>query len=107
MVVLAFADPAVRSQCCDLAHVRRLWGRDAAWRLSHRLQQLEAMASLQDLDFMPFDSHRDGDGTMLITVTPDLALAIRPEPEHPVEGVAMQRIVITQVLRTSTLARST
>lgn len=57
--------------------MRRRWGADRARRLSRRLQQLEAMASLDDLRFMPFDSHDRPDGVVEISVDDDLSLFVR------------------------------
>ena len=54
--------------------MHRRWGPDRARRLSRRLQQLEAMTSLEDLKFMPFDSSEDADGVIEIAVDDDTSL---------------------------------
>jgi hypothetical protein len=54
--------------CCNAARMERRWGPQRARRLSRRLQQLEAMTSLDDLTFMPFHSQERADGVIEIAV---------------------------------------
>lgn len=77
MVALCFAREADWRACCDAAAMRERWGRDRASRLARRLQQLEAMASLDDLTFMPFDSGRHGDGLIEVAVDEETSLFVR------------------------------
>ncbi len=106
MVALLFRSDAVRQQCCDLAHMWDGWGPELARRVSRRLQQLEAMSTLDDLAFLPFDSHHNADGRIHVMITAELALAIEPAPETTGRETAMPSITITQVLVTSKAARS-
>ena len=77
MLVLRFASEAVWRDCCDAVYMRHRWGSDRARRLSRRLQQLEAMTSLDDLDFMPFNSHEHVDGSVEVVIDDDSSLLMR------------------------------
>lgn len=57
--------------------MRQQWGEDLARCISRRLQQLEAMASLDDLAFMPFDSAERSDGLIEIALDDDTSLFLR------------------------------
>ena len=104
MVVLEFADSAVRRNCCDLARMRQAWGAATARTISHRLQQLEAMHSTADLSFLPFDSLQvDGGIEVVVDATVSLLLEI-PQTTEKVEG--MTTIVIRD-LRATTATRPT
>ena len=104
MVVLQFCDSEVRRDCCDLAHMRSQWGEDRARKISHRLQQLEAMASIDDLSFLPFDSHHV-DGAIEVSIDGSLSLLFElPQPTGEVP--AMHTIVIRSV-RANTNSRAT
>lgn len=104
MMALLFRTDAIRRHCCDLAHMRATWGPNVARRISRRLQQLEAMSTLDDLAFLPFDSYRNANGCIHVKITPDLALVIEPAPEAT-ERDTMPSITVTQVLVTSKAAR--
>src|SRR4051812_3836518 len=71
MVFLRFRSNEVRLACCDLARLRRRWGPAMARRISHRLQQLEAMTTVADLAFLPFDFYEHGGGVIEVTVAED------------------------------------
>lgn len=105
MVALLFRTDTVRRQCCDAAHMRRLWGPELARNISRRLQQIEAMSTLDDLAFLPFDSHHDADGRIHVMIAPDLALAIEPVPEATERETKMPTIIVTNVLATSKAVR--
>ncbi|GLZ29373.1 hypothetical protein Lesp02_15630 [Lentzea sp. NBRC 105346] len=106
MVALLFRTDTVRRQCCDLAYMRDVWGPEVARRISRRLQQLEAMSTLDDLAFLPFRSHNNTDGCIHVMITPDLALAIEPAPEATEREATMRSITVTNVLVVSKAARS-
>lgn len=106
MMALLFQTDAVRRQCCDLAHMREAWGPEIARRISRRLQQLEAMSTLDDLAFLPFDSHSNADGSIHVMITHDLALAIEPAPETMEKETTMPGITVTHVFDISTAARA-
>lgn len=105
MVALLFRTDAIHRQCCDLAYMRDAWGPGLARRISRRLQQLEAMSTLDDLAFLPFDSYHDADGRIHVTIAPDLALAIEPVPETTERETTVYGITVTDVLVTSKAAR--
>jgi hypothetical protein len=105
MIALLFRSDAVRRQCCDVAHMRDVWGPEVARCISRRLQQLEAMSTLDDLAFLPFDSHHNADGCIRVMITPDLALAIEPVPEATERETTMRSITVTHVLVTSKAVR--
>ena len=104
MMALLFRTDAIRRQCCDLTHMRGAWGSETARRISRRLQQLEAMSTLDDLAFLPFASYYNSDGRVHVMITSDLALVIEPAPEAT-ERDTMPSITVTQVLVTSKAAR--
>ncbi|WP_346056490.1 hypothetical protein [Amycolatopsis dongchuanensis] len=104
MMALLFRTDAIRRHCCDLDHMRATWGPDVARCISRRLQQLEAMSTMDDLDFLPFDSYRIADDCIHVMITPDLALVIEPAPEATKRDT-MPSITVTQVLVTSKAAR--
>lgn len=102
MAAVRFRDREVRRDCCDLAHMRKRWGADTARLISHRLQQLEAMTSIDDLAFLPFDSRRV-DGRIEVVVGGGAVLLLEVPKPTTGEPHAMDIIVISSV-RTSTPA---
>ena len=103
MAAVRFRDGEVRRDCCDLAHMRRRWGADTARLISHRLQQLEAIASIDDLALLPFDSRRVNGGIEVAVGDGVVLLLEIPQPRTG-EPHAMDTIVVSSV-RTSTSAR--
>lgn len=98
VLTLRFSSDAVWRDCCDAPHMRRRWGAERARRISRRLQQLEAMASLVDLEFMPFDVGEGQDGAVEVAVDEGLALSVQPENDHPQEDGHMGiTILVTAV----------
>ena len=106
MVVLRFRSDEVRRACCDLARTRRLWGPVVARRVSRRLQQLEAMATLADLHFLPFDSHEHDGGVIEVAVADHLALFIERGPDMSEGEVPMHTITVTGLRDHSSAART-
>lgn len=102
MASIRFRDGEVRRDCCDLAHMRKRWGAETARLISHRLQQLEATASIDDLVFLPFDSRRVDGGIAVVVGGGAVLLLEVPQPRTG-EPHAMDTIVISSV-RTSTSA---
>lgn len=103
MATLRFGSDEARSDCCDLGRMRRRWGGDAARRVSRRLQQLEAVTTLADIAFLPFDSFEHGNGEIEIGVTDDLGLFITPADTSQEDGL-MFTIIVTG-LRVRSAAR--
>jgi hypothetical protein len=84
----------------------RRWGREMSHAISRRLQQLEAMTALADLDFLPFDSERLDDGAVLVTVAADVVLVIEPSERRTREDGSMNTtIVVTAVGALSDVGR--
>lgn len=91
MATIEFDNDDVRRFCCDAAAMRARFGDATALRVSQRLQQIEAMASIQDVAFLPYDQRRVDRG-LEITVEGDLVLLL--STDH--EGVpTMNQPVIT------------
>lgn len=104
MVVLRFSDEKVWRDCCDLAHMRRRWGSTRTRQISHRLQQLDAMTSLADLDFLPLNCQAI-DGRVEVDVDDDLVLVLDPsEPRQP-DDLMVTVIVRAVVTRGRKVAR--
>lgn len=57
--------------------MHRRWGTDLARCISRRLQQLEAMGSLDDLAFMPFDFAEHADGVLEVALDDEMSLFMR------------------------------
>jgi hypothetical protein len=74
----------------------RRWGAERARSLSRRLQQLEAMGSLHDLAFMPFDSETRPDGVIEIAVDDDTALFVE-ELNHQEDGPLSSTLLVSSV----------
>jgi hypothetical protein len=97
VVVLCFETETVRQVCCDKAAAQQ-WGPDLARCISRRLQQLEAMASLDDLAFMPFRSVEHPDGVFEVALDDDSALFMREvDPAQEDGHVPAHLVVITAV----------
>lgn len=86
MLVLRFETEAAWRECCDGSEMRRRWGRPLARRISRRLQQIEAMDSLDDLAFMPFGSAVHADGTAEVELDDDMSLFLRPVAASQEDG---------------------
>jgi hypothetical protein len=106
MVVLRFRSDEVRRACCDLARMQRLWGPVVARRISCRLQQLEAMTTLAELDFLPFDSYEHDGGVIEVAVAGHLALFIERGPDTSEGEALMYTMTVTGVRDRSTAART-
>jgi hypothetical protein len=77
VLTLRFETEATWRACCDPTAMRGRWGHDLSRCISRRLQQLEAMTSLDDLAFMPFDSVEHPDGLIEIALDDDTSLFVR------------------------------
>jgi hypothetical protein len=106
MVVLRFRSGEVRRSSCDLTVMRRLWGPAVARRISCRLQQLEAMTTLADLSFLPFDSYEHDGGTIEVAVADHLALFIEPGADSSEREALVHTIIVTGLGDRSTVART-
>jgi hypothetical protein len=94
MVVVQFGSDDARRACCDLASMRRRWGPDTARSISRRLQQIEAMETLADLAFLPFEYHERDSGLFEVAVTDQIALVI--EHDHATQpGAPMNTTTVT------------
>ena len=101
-MVLRFSNNKVKRDCCDTAQMRKLWGPELAYRISHRLQQLEAMTTLADLGFLPFDWWEHPDGTIEVAVADDLSLFLEPGPVKPNAEAPMHTATIVGLSNRST-----
>jgi hypothetical protein len=106
VVVLRFRSDDAQRACCDLAYMRKTWGPDAARVISRRLQQLEAMTTLADLSYLPFDSREYRGRVIEVAITGHLALFIEAGPETSGEGAPMTIITITGVRDRAAMART-
>jgi hypothetical protein len=96
VLVVRFETEAVRRSCCDTADVQP-W---AAIRrcISRRFQQLEAMVSLEDLAFMPFDSVRHADGSVELELDDETSLFVREEsPAKEDSAVPAVVVMVTAI----------
>lgn len=98
MAALQFEDDDVWRDCCDPSRMRRRFGPEVSRLISHRLQQLEAMATVDDLDVLPFDSLWV-DGGVEVTVCPGVSLLL--DPQHTGEGYDMTTIVVRSIRMTA------
>jgi len=93
VLVVCFEDETLQRDCCDGARMRHRWGPERARRISRRLRQLEAMNSLDDLKFMPFDSDEHRDGVFEIAVDAGVSLFMQrveqPEEDGPVPNTTV------------------
>jgi plasmid maintenance system killer protein len=94
MMVVRFRNDSIRRACCDLAWMHRRWGPDTARSVSRRLQQLEAMETLADLAFLPFDHHKHDNGLIEVAITDQIALVIEQDPATQ-PGAPMNTITVT------------
>lgn len=104
MLLLRFARESVWRDCSDAAHMHTRWGPKRARLISRRLQQLEAMTALADLDFMPFESHDHGDGVVEVAIDDDLSLFVeyvtkRPQEDGPMNDTLVIFAVGTRSIR--------
>jgi hypothetical protein len=106
MAVVRFRSDDIRRACCDLEWIRRRWGPGAARSVSRRLQQLEAMTTLADLAFLPFDSCEQDGGVFEVAVTDHLALFIEQGPATSQRGAPMNTITITGIRDRAAMART-
>lgn len=97
MLLLRFADDALWRDCCDASHMHRRWGPERARRLSLRLQQVEATMSLDDLEFMPFDSHNRAGGVIEIAVDDVTSLFIESVDPLQEDGPLQTTLIVSAV----------
>ena len=98
MVVLCFETEAVWRACCDKAVARQRWSKDLARCISCRLQQLEAMASLDDLAFMPFHSVEHADGVIEVALDDDMSLFVRDVDPAQEDGHVPANLVMISAI---------
>jgi hypothetical protein len=77
-----------------------------ARRISRRLQQLEAMESLDDLSFAPFNSRDHGNRVIEVVVNEGVSLFIDGSDGGPQEGPAMYTVIVTAVRARSAATRA-
>lgn len=97
MVELSFDSEDLWRVCCDHAHMGSRWGPERARCLDRRLQQLEAMTTLDDLAFMPFDWHERADGTIEVAIDDDTALFVKRPDRQQEDGPLRSTAMITAV----------
>jgi hypothetical protein len=107
MLVVRFASEESRRSCCDVRHMHKRWGRAVSRTISRRLQQLEAMADLSDLGFMPFESVEREDGAIEVAIDDDVVLLVEPTQTRPREDGPMDptTIIVTAVRIQATAGR--
>lgn len=103
---LRFESEGLRRDCGSSSRARRRWGSDIALRVAMRLQQLEAMASLHDLAFLPFDHTEGPSGRIEVVVDESLVVVVRPGPVINEEGVTMPTLIVADVRAASKNARA-
>lgn len=97
MAVVRFSRAATRRACCDDETMLQAWGQATTRAMHRRLQQLEAMTSVEDLAFLPCDSYEREDGRFVVGVTEHLSLVIEQDTETT-EGMTMKTIVVTALI---------
>lgn len=105
VVEIHFANPTHHADCCDRRKAQLRWGDKVAHRLSRRLQQIQAMQTLSDLDFLPCDVDRHDDGTIEVAVTAEISLLLQPRHHPSTQGPTMNAIEIINIVAAD-LARS-
>ncbi len=83
--------------------MRQRWGQDLARCISRRLQQLEAMATLDDLAFMPFDSAEHPDGLIEIALDENTSLFLREVAPTQEDGRLPATLVVISAIGTQTM----
>jgi len=94
---LRFRTKELRDHCCDMDHMTRAWGAEGATCLARRLQQLAAMASLDDVMFLPCDSARDADGRLWLRVDPHRVIVLSDDGVRPLRGAAGHKVRVLMV----------
>lgn len=94
--MICFDSHDVWRSCCDLEFMRRRFGRDTARQISRRLQQLDALNDLDDIEFLPFRS-RLVDGHLEVDVNDDVTLLVNIAPADPGRPHAMTTINIHSI----------
>ena len=95
--MLRFASEQVWRSCCDPAVMLREWGPEGSRALSHRLQQLDATATLDDLAFLPVDVISHEAGVIEISVTDRIVLFVEPGPNILRGGQPINTVTVTAV----------
>lgn len=96
---IRFTDSEVARRFGDLGRLRHEHGVAGARRISQRMQQLEAMTSLDDLAFMPFESRVMPDGTTQVDVSSELSVVIEAdEQDHRGKSMMGQLTVLGLVV---------
>lgn len=98
MLVLRFETDATWRSCCNSNVMEERWSPALARCISRRLQQLEAMTSLDDLAFMPFNSFDHPDGRIEIALDDDTSLFVREVAPSKEDGhLPVTLVMITAV----------
>jgi hypothetical protein len=84
--------------------MQQRWGRDLARCISRRLQQLEAMTSLDDLAFMPFESAEHPDGLIEIALDDDTSLFLREVAPTREDGRVPATLVVISTIGAQTMS---
>ena len=91
-----FASGDLQRTCSHRDQMRAAWG-DAADLVALVLAQLRAMATIDDLDFLPFDSRRLPDDAIAIELD-ELVVVLVHDRDHPDQGDApMDHLTVTEV----------
>lgn len=65
---MRFRTQELCDRCCDFTSSKEYWGQRRADLLGLRLQQLAAMASIDDVVFLPCETKSDGKGRFHVAV---------------------------------------
>lgn len=103
MATLQFDDAEIHRLCCDPTVMRRRFGPAVTSLISRRLQQLEAMTSLADLRFLPFD-HRVVDDEVEIAIDEDLVLVVTSTQPAPGAPTMNDTTITIRAFRTTSVA---
>lgn len=104
LVTLQFGNAEAKN-CCDHTQLRRRYGATAARVVARRLQQLHAMESLDDLEFLPFNSTRRGP-VIEVTIDDRLTLVLESRPQQEKGRKSMHVILVRELRERADLAKS-
>lgn len=104
MLVVRFDSESVWKDCCNAAHMRRTWGARRALLISMRIQQIEAMNSIEDLAFMPFDHDGPGGGHIEVALDDEMSLFMVVDRGHHSEDGAMHTAITIRRIGRRTVA---
>jgi len=97
MAVVRFETPRLWRCCCDAAGMERAWDESCRRVVSRRIQQLQAMHSLAELEVMPFPAKKLSSGQTAVMVTDERFFLIE-EFHESVDGKQMVIFLIRGIV---------